>query len=100
MKRGSVWDYVVGSRQLRVVIVSANRYNPGRALCAPVLQHGNVPAPTTIMVALGEGDPVAGLVNLAMIRNVVPEAVREHRGQLAPITLRQVDQALRTYLDL
>jgi mRNA-degrading endonuclease toxin of MazEF toxin-antitoxin module len=100
MRRGEVYEYTVGSQRARIVILSAARYNPGRATFAVVLGADVAPPPVAVVVPTIEADPVRGAVDVSRLRPLDPSAVRARVGRLSPTTLRQLDRALRTYFDL
>lgn len=100
MKRGDIYEYTVGSQRARVVILSATRYNPGRATFAVVLGADIAPPPVAAVVPTAEADPVRGAIDVSRPRPLDPSAVRARVGRLTPNTLRQLDRALRTYFDL
>ena len=100
MNRGEVYEYTVGSQRARIVIVSASRYNPGRATFAVVLGAGVPSPPVAVMVPTAEADPVRGTIDVSRPRPLDPSAVRARIGRLTPTTLRHLDRALRTYFDL
>jgi hypothetical protein len=52
------------------------------------------------MVPTAEADPVRGTIDVSRLRPLDPSAARARVGRLAPQTLRQLDRALRTCLDL
>jgi mRNA-degrading endonuclease toxin of MazEF toxin-antitoxin module len=98
VRRGEVYEYVIGSRQARVVIVSADRFNPARASFAVIRQPVDAPVPRTVAVPVEH--PVAGTVDLSRLRPLDPFALRARLGVLAASALADVDVCLRTYLDL
>jgi mRNA-degrading endonuclease toxin of MazEF toxin-antitoxin module len=98
VKRGDVYEYVIGNHQARVVIVSAEPYNPIRAAFAVIRQPADAPAPRTVAVPIVH--PVVGTVDLSRLRPLDPSALRARVGSLTVTALRDVDTALRTYLDL
>lgn len=100
MRRGDVYEYTVGSQRARIVIMSATRYNPGRATFAVVLGADVPPPPVAVLVPTTDADPVRGTIDASRLRPVDPSAVRARVGRVAPETLRQIDRALRTYFDL
>jgi mRNA-degrading endonuclease toxin of MazEF toxin-antitoxin module len=99
VRRGSILHYVVGSQQLRVVVISADRYNPAHALVAPVRER---PAPDLVpafVVPLSKQDwPTAAVVDLSRTRSLDPTAVSGSAGQLTHRTLATLTTAIRTYL--
>lgn len=98
MKRGEVCEYAVGSRRMRVAIVSATRYNPSRATYVVVQGPADRPLPSSVAVAIDH--PVVGTVDLVRLRPLDPSAVQARLGALTATALRSVDAALRTYLVL
>jgi mRNA-degrading endonuclease toxin of MazEF toxin-antitoxin module len=100
MNRGEVYEYVIGSHQARIAIVSATPYNPRLATFAVIRHPSAKPPPTSIAVPTGPGDPVAGVVDVSRLRALDESAVRARLGRLTPNTLGHVNRALRTYLDL
>jgi mRNA-degrading endonuclease toxin of MazEF toxin-antitoxin module len=100
VNRGLVVEYVIGNQQARVVLVSASRYDPGRATFAVIRQATGTPPPPSVTVTTGPGDAVAGVVDLTRLRPLDPDSVRRRVGALTPSTMRDVDTALRNYLDL
>jgi len=100
VKRGEVYECPVGSQRARIVILSATRYNPGRASFAVVLGADVPSPPVAVMVPTAEADPVRGTIDVSRPRPLDPSAVRARIGRLTPTTVRQVDRALRTYFDL
>lgn len=99
MRRGSILHYVVGSHQLRVVIISADRYNPAHALVAPVRER---PAPglaPAFLVPLTTNDwPTAAVIDLSRTRSLDPSAVSGPAGQLTRTSLGTLTTAVRNYL--
>ena len=63
MKRGEVFEYTVGSQRARIAIVSATRYNPGRATFAVVLGAGVSPPPIAVMVPTATPKPLVDKLN-------------------------------------
>jgi len=98
VKRGEVYEYVVGSQRARIVIVSATRYGATRATFVVVRGSTDQPLPSTVAVAVDH--PVTGVVDLVRLRPVDPTAVQTRLGALTATALRSVDAGLRTYLDL
>lgn len=99
MRRGSILHYVVGSQQLRVVIVSADRYNPGHALIAPVRERPAPDLAPAFLVPLTRQDwPTAAVIDLSRARSLDPDAVSDPAGQLTHATLGTLATAIRIYL--
>lgn len=100
MNQGEVYEYAIGSRRTRIVIVSATRYNPSRATFAVVIGAGTAPPPVAVMVPAADTDPVQGTIDLSRLRPLDQSALRTRLGRLTQTTHRRMSQALRTYLDL
>jgi mRNA-degrading endonuclease toxin of MazEF toxin-antitoxin module len=98
MRRGDVYEYVIGSQRARIVIVSADRYSPGRATFALIRHPADLPVPRTVAVPIDH--PVTGTVDLSRLRPLDPTGLRARLGALGGLTRQDVDSCLRTYLDL
>jgi mRNA-degrading endonuclease toxin of MazEF toxin-antitoxin module len=99
MRRGSILHYLVGSQRLRVVVVSADRYNPTHSLAAP-LRERPAPAltPAFLVPLNGQDWPSAAVIDLSRLRPLDPKAIAGPAGQLTHATLRILSVAVRTYL--
>ncbi len=100
MKRGELYEYTIGNQRARIVIVSAARYNPRRATFCVVLGAAVAAPPISVLVPTSDSDPVPGTIDASRLRPLDPSAVGARVGQLSPPTLRHLDRALRTYLDM
>jgi mRNA-degrading endonuclease toxin of MazEF toxin-antitoxin module len=99
VRRGSILQYVVGSHRLRVVVVTADRYNPTHGLVAPLRERAAPELVPAFLVPLTRQDwPTAAVVDLSRTRSLAPESVAGPAGQLTHTTLRNLTAALRTYL--
>lgn len=99
MRRGSILQYVVGSHRLRVVVVTADRYNPAHGLVAPLRERPPPDLVPAFLVPLGRQDwPTAGVVDLSRVRSLDPDSVSGPAGQLTQTTLRTLTTAVRMYL--
>ncbi len=98
MKRGDVYEYGVGSHVVRVVVVSADRYNPHRASCAPIVV-GAADRPINV-VTVPIAHPLIGNIDVARMRAIDPTAIRARLGRLTAADMKRLDQALKTYLGL
>lgn len=99
MTRGSILQYVVGSLRLRVVVVTADRYNPAHALLAPLRERAAPELMPVFLVPLNRQDwPSAAVVDLSRLRHLDPDAVAGHAGQLTNATLTNLAAAVRAYL--
>jgi mRNA-degrading endonuclease toxin of MazEF toxin-antitoxin module len=99
MRRGSILHYLVGSRRLRVVVITADRYNPAHGLLAPLRERLAPDAMPAFLVPLSRQDwPTAAVIDLSRARSLDPEAVAGPAGQLTQVTLNTLTTAIRTYL--
>ena len=100
MIRGDVFEYTIGNTRARIVIVSANPYNPRRATFAVILG-ADVPTPESpSLVPLAPNDPARGTIDMTRLRPLVVDNVGARLGRLSRTTMQRVNDALRTYLDL
>ena len=99
MRRGSILQYLVGSHRLRVVVVTANRYNPAHGLVAPVRERAGPDLMPAFLVPLTRQDwPTAAVIDLSRVRSLDPASVAGPAGQLTHGTLSTLTIAVRTYL--
>ncbi|HEY7223931.1 MAG TPA: type II toxin-antitoxin system PemK/MazF family toxin [Micromonosporaceae bacterium] len=99
MRRGSILHYLVGSQQLRVVVLSEDRYNPAHALIAPVRERSAPALAPAFLVPLTRQDwPTAAVIDLSRARSLDPDAVAGPAGQLTQTTVGSLTNAIRTYL--
>jgi mRNA-degrading endonuclease toxin of MazEF toxin-antitoxin module len=100
--RGQVWEYVQGSRQYRVVIVSNDEYNefPDAVPWALAVER-NAPNVPGFLVGLSEDDPLAGAV--VVVPRVIrcdTSALRHCLGFLSNTSMNAVERGLREFLNL
>ena len=99
MKRGVILQYTVGGQRLRVVVLTADRYNPNHALVAPLRERVAPDRSPAFLVPLSSQDwPTAALIDLTRVRSLDPAAIGGEAGNLTLDTTRLLDLALRTYL--
>lgn len=101
-QRGQVWEYVQGSHQYRVLIISNDEYNelPGAIPWALVLQRG-APAIPGFLIELTADDPLPGaVVVVARVLRCDPTALRHNLGFVTNDTLNAVERGLREFLNL
>jgi len=99
VKRGSILQYLVGSQRLRVVVVTADRYNPDHGLVAPLRERAAPHLVPAFLVPLTAQDwPTAAVIDLSRLRSLDPASVAGPAGQLTPGTLSTMTTAVRTYL--
>jgi mRNA-degrading endonuclease toxin of MazEF toxin-antitoxin module len=100
--RGQVWEYVQGSRQHRVLIVSSDEYNehPNALPWALVLERG-APSVPGFLVPLAADDPLPGAaVVVPRVVRCDPSALRHCLGYLGNASLNAVERGLRELLNL
>jgi mRNA-degrading endonuclease toxin of MazEF toxin-antitoxin module len=98
VRRGSILQYVVGSHRLRVVVVTADRYNPGHGLVAPLRERTAPDLAPAFLVPLSRKDwPTDAAIDLSRVRSLNPESVAGPAGQLTQTTLNTLTTAVRTY---
>jgi mRNA-degrading endonuclease toxin of MazEF toxin-antitoxin module len=99
VRRGSILQYVVGSHRLRVVVVTADRYNSTHGLVAPLRERAAPELVPAFLVPLTRQDwPTAAVVDLSRTRSLAPESITGTAGHLTHTTLRNLTAAIRTYL--
>ncbi|MEU4244184.1 hypothetical protein [Actinoplanes sp. NPDC026619] len=98
-KRGDVVDYTLGSRRIRVLVVSADTFT--RAYPIIVLIHdradGDVPG---ILLPLPGDLGGGGTIDLTRVRFAVPAAFGHRHGRINTALAAKVDQGLRRLLAL
>lgn len=101
-RRGEVWEYVQGSRQYRVLIISNDEYNelPGAVPWALVLGRAGAVIPG-YLVLLGARDPLPGaMVVIPRVLRCDPSALRRNLGFVTSDTISAVERGLREFLTL
>jgi hypothetical protein len=97
--RGDVYDYAVGSRRVRVLVVSATAYS--RAYPVIVLIHhradGDVPG---LLLPLPADLAGGGTIDLSRIRFADPSAFQHRHGRIPATLAARVDHGLRRFLGL
>ena len=97
--RGDLVDYTLGSRRIRVLVVSANAYT--RAYPVVVLVHsradGDVPG---VLLPLPGDLAGGGTIDLSRIRFADPSAFGHRHGRISATLAAKVDHGLRRLLDL
>ncbi len=98
MNRGSILHYVIGSHQLRVVLVTADRYNPAHGLIAPLRERSAPDFMPTFLVPLTRDDwPSDAVIDLTRLRRSDPAAIVAHAATLSRDSLHNLTMAIRTY---
>lgn len=103
VERGQIWEYVVGSRQLRVLIVSAGEYNAlehSRPWAVAVVRDTSAAVPGYLVPLTGT-DPLSGAwVEVPLIMRVDPTALRRNFGFVGETTMAGVEYAIRELMEL
>jgi mRNA-degrading endonuclease toxin of MazEF toxin-antitoxin module len=99
VNRGDIADYLVGSRRIRVLTVSADAYNDHHPIIVMVHDRadGSVPG---ILLPLPPGVAGGGTVDLSRIRFADPSAFGSRLARATPTFMTRVDQGLRRLLGL
>lgn len=99
MGRGDVIDYMLGSRRIRVLVVSAGTYNDTYPVV--VLIHdragGDVPG---ILLPLPSDLAGGGTIDLSRIRFADPAAFGHRHGRVSAELMSRVEHGLRRLLGL
>ncbi|HEU0239785.1 MAG TPA: type II toxin-antitoxin system PemK/MazF family toxin [Micromonosporaceae bacterium] len=99
VRRGSILHYVVGSHRLRVVVVTADRYNPEHGLVAPLRERPGPDLMPAFLVPLSRQDwPTPAVLDVSRVRSLDAASIAGAAGQLTQATLQALTMALRTYL--
>jgi hypothetical protein len=99
VKRGSILQYLVGSHRLRVVVVTADRYNPAHGLVAPLRERTAPDLMPAFLVPLTRQDwMTAAVIDLSHLSLLDPASIAGRAGQLTHGTLSTLTLAVRTYL--
>ena len=97
--RGDVVDYTLGSRRIRVLVVSNNLYSERYPVV--VLIHdradGDVPG---ILLPLPANLAGGGTIDLSRIRFADPDAFGHRHGRVPADLMARVDSGLRRLLNL
>ena len=100
MRRADVFEYILGSHRVRILIVSADPYNPRRATYLLLLGPDSETPSRKAFVPTGTADAVQGTVDVTRLRPLVQENLGARLARLSPTTMRSVDAALAAYLGL
>ena len=103
VSRGQVWEYVAGSRQYRVLIVSNDEYNeqPGLRPWALPIDRGRTSAMPSLFVKLAATDPLPGaFVAIPDVLRIDRDALRANLGRIGGESMNAVEHGLREFLEL
>jgi mRNA-degrading endonuclease toxin of MazEF toxin-antitoxin module len=97
--RGDVVDYTLGSRRMRVLVVSNTLYTEQYPVIALVhdRRDGDVPG---ILLPLPTEIAGGGTIDLSRIRFADPTAFGHVHGRISPALMAKVDSGLRRLLSL
>ena len=99
MRRGTILHYRIGADSLRIVVITADRYNPLHGLIAPLRERAAPNPAPAFLVPLGPPDwPTPAVIDLSRLRPLDPASITGSAGQLSEDALRTVSAAVRTYL--
>jgi mRNA-degrading endonuclease toxin of MazEF toxin-antitoxin module len=101
-QRGQVWEYVQGSHQYRILIISNDEYNEltGAIPWALTVERTAAGVPG-FLVVLTADDPLPGaVVVVPRVLRCNPDALRHNLGFVANDTLNAVERGLREFLNL
>jgi mRNA-degrading endonuclease toxin of MazEF toxin-antitoxin module len=98
VRRGDILQYIVGGQRLRVVVLTADRYNPAYGLVAPLRERAAPEFAPVFLVPLTANDwPVAAAIDLPRTRSLNPDSVAGQAGELTPATRNTLTVAIRIY---
>lgn len=99
LARGDVVDYTLGSRRIRVLVVSANAYTRSYPVIALIHSRadGDVPG---ILLPLPADLAGGGTIDLSRIRFADPSAFGHRHGRIPASLAAKVDHGLRRLLGL
>jgi len=97
--RGDVADYTMGSRRIRVLVVSANAYTRTYPVIALIHNRadGDVPG---ILLPLPNDLGGGGTIDLSRVRFADPTAFGHRYGRISAALTARVDNGLRRLLSL
>jgi hypothetical protein len=97
--RGSILRYRIGADNVRIVVITVDRYNPLHGLVAPLRERAAPDPAPVFLVPLSQSDwPTPAVIDLSRLRPLDPSAITGSAGQLTEATLRAVSAAVRAYL--
>jgi hypothetical protein len=98
VRQGSILQYAVGSHRLRVVVVTADRYNPDHGLVAPLRERAAPDLTPAFLVPLSRQDwPTAAAIDLSRMRSLDSGSAVSSVGQLTRMSVSTLAIAVRTY---
>lgn len=93
--RGVLSPFRHRTRNVRIVVITADRYNPLHGLVAPLRERAAPDPSPTVLAPLGRADwPTRAVVDLSRLRPLDPNAITGSAGQLSEATLRSVSEAV------
>lgn len=97
--RGDVVDYTLGSRRIRVLVVSADAYTPNYPIIVLIHSRGDGDVPG-ILLPLPSDLAGGGTIDLSRIRFADPRAFGHRYGRISTALAAKVDRGLRRLLGL
>jgi mRNA-degrading endonuclease toxin of MazEF toxin-antitoxin module len=100
VSRGEVWEYIVGSQQYRVLVISNDEWNdqPGVSPWGLFIARTG---PQALAVRLTDSDPLPGaVVHIPKVFRVDPSGLRTNLGHASHDTMNAIEEALRDFLAL
>ena len=102
LRRGQVWEYIAGSQQYRILVLSGEDFNTldGAQPWAVLIRRTGA-ALTDFLIPLGPADPLTGsIVEIPRVMRCDPSGLRAIVGYVSPATMRLVEHAVRELLEL
>jgi hypothetical protein len=82
-----------------MVVLTTDRYNPGKALVAPLRERAAPELAPVFLVPLSSQDwSTSAVIDLSRARRLDPSAVAGQAGQLTASSLSTLSVAVRSYL--
>jgi mRNA-degrading endonuclease toxin of MazEF toxin-antitoxin module len=99
---GEVWTVGDEGARWRVVVMSAAEYNEHRgwSYCVPIVRRPKSGAISPYAVALGEPDPVSGIVVVDFIERIPAAAATQCVGIVSGASFAKVEAVFRDLFDL
>jgi mRNA-degrading endonuclease toxin of MazEF toxin-antitoxin module len=100
VSRGEVWEYIAGSQQYRVLVISNDEWNDQPSVSPWGLFIART-GPQTLTVRLTDSDPLpAAVVHIPKVLRIDPSGLRTNLGHVSHDTMNAIEEALRDFLAL